>query len=125
MVVGRPGSEIFRHSEPGQQPLGGGKRCITAIGKTFHPEHFTCSDCGCTFEHEGFHEKDGLPYCRNDFFKKFGPKCHGCDKPITNKFITALSTHWHPECFICQADEHFAQQCPMQVTYFEEEEEYY
>jgi len=27
--------------------------------------------------------------------------------------------------YLLQADEHFAQQCPMKVTYFEEEEEYY
>uniref|UniRef100_A0A7E4VSA8 Paxillin n=1 Tax=Panagrellus redivivus TaxID=6233 RepID=A0A7E4VSA8_PANRE len=100
-------------------------RCVTALGKTFHPEHFTCADCGKQFGDDGFHEKEGRAYCRDDFFRKFAPKCHGCDKPIQNKFITALGTHWHPACFICQADSHFAQQCPMQVTYFEEEEEYY
>uniref|UniRef100_A0AC34FL83 LIM zinc-binding domain-containing protein n=1 Tax=Panagrolaimus sp. ES5 TaxID=591445 RepID=A0AC34FL83_9BILA len=77
-------------------------RCITAIGKTFHPEHFTCADCGKQFGEEGFHEKDGVAYCRDDFFRMFAPKCHGCDKPIKNKFITALGTHWHPDCFICQ-----------------------
>jgi len=78
-------------------------RCVTALGKTFHPEHFTCADCGCAFGSDGFHEKEGQAYCREDFFRMFAPKCRGCDKPITNKFITALSTHWHPECFICQA----------------------
>uniref|UniRef100_A0A914DRP2 LIM zinc-binding domain-containing protein n=1 Tax=Acrobeloides nanus TaxID=290746 RepID=A0A914DRP2_9BILA len=100
-------------------------RCVTALGKTFHAEHFVCAECGREFGDQGFHERDGLAYCKPDFFKMFAPKCHGCNKPIQTKFITALGTHWHPECFICQADDHFSKQCPLNVTYFEEEEDYY
>ncbi|VBB28452.1 unnamed protein product [Acanthocheilonema viteae] len=77
-------------------------RCVTALGKTFHAEHFVCAECGRQFEEEGFHEKNGQPYCKADFFRMFAPKCNGCKNPIKMHFITALGTHWHPECFICQ-----------------------
>ncbi|KAM3723617.1 Paxillin [Dirofilaria immitis] len=98
-------------------------RCVTALGKTFHAEHFICAECGQQFGEEGFHEKNGQPYCKTDFFRMFAPKCNGCKNPIKMHFITALGTHWHPECFICQGDSYFATRCPMHVIYFEEEEE--
>ena len=100
-------------------------RCVTALGKTYHTEHFVCSECGRPFGDDGFHEKDGFAYCKNDFYRIYAPKCQGCKQPIKNKFITALSTHWHPECFTCQADDHFSKLCPLHVSYFEEDEEYY
>lgn len=77
-------------------------RCVTALGKTFHAEHFICAECGREFGDEGFHEKDGKAYCKTDFFRMFAPKCNGCGNPIKMNFITALDTHWHPECFVCQ-----------------------
>lgn len=73
-----------------------------ALDKTFHPEHFVCAHCGCQFETEdGFHEKDGKPYCKNDFFELFANKCGGCNLPITANYITALDCQWHPDCFVC------------------------
>ncbi|KAH7730483.1 LIM domain containing protein [Aphelenchoides avenae] len=83
-------------------PIKDASRCVSALGKTFHAEHFVCHECGRPFGDEGFHEKDGVAYCRDDFFARYAPKCKGCDKPIRSKFITALGTHWHPECFTCQ-----------------------
>ncbi|GMS89509.1 hypothetical protein PENTCL1PPCAC_11684 [Pristionchus entomophagus] len=77
-------------------------RCVSALGKQFHIEHFTCEECGREFGDDGFHEKNGRPYCREDFFRLFAPKCHGCSSPIKDNFITALGTHWHPNCFVCQ-----------------------
>uniref|UniRef100_A0A0K0DWE8 LIM zinc-binding domain-containing protein n=1 Tax=Strongyloides stercoralis TaxID=6248 RepID=A0A0K0DWE8_STRER len=77
-------------------------RCVTAMGKTFHTEHFVCVECKGDFGAEGYHEKDGLPYCKTDFFRLYGPKCRGCRNPIQQNFITALGTHWHPGCFVCQ-----------------------
>ncbi|VDO91523.1 unnamed protein product [Heligmosomoides polygyrus] len=65
-------------------------RCVTAVGKNFHLQCFTCSECGREFGDDGFHEKDGHTYCRRDFFRLFAPKCNGCQNPITSNFITAL-----------------------------------
>ncbi|VDP07153.1 unnamed protein product [Soboliphyme baturini] len=77
-------------------------KCITALDTTWHPEHFFCAQCGKQFGEEGFHEKDGKAYCRKDYFAMFAPRCHGCERPITDSYITALSSQWHPECFVCQ-----------------------
>lgn len=73
-----------------------------ALEQTFHPEHFVCAHCGCQFDaDDGFHEKDGKPYCKNDFFELFANKCGGCNLPITANYITALGVQWHPDCFVC------------------------
>jgi len=95
-------------------------RCVTALDKTFHVEHFCCHECGREFGDEAFHEKDGNAYCRNDFFRMFAPKCRGCRLPISNNFVTALGTHWHQDCFQCQGDDHFyqiSQRGPIHVMY--------
>ncbi|CAD5113669.1 DgyrCDS2829 [Dimorphilus gyrociliatus] len=76
--------------------------CLTALNKTWHPEHFCCTNCGQSFGTEGFHEKDGKPFCRKDYFEMFAPKCSSCDNVIRNNYISALNKHWHPECFVCQ-----------------------
>ncbi|OXA52524.1 transforming growth factor beta-1-induced transcript 1 protein isoform X2 [Folsomia candida] len=77
-------------------------KCVTALDTNFHPEHFFCAHCGKQFGQEGFHEKDGKPYCRTDYLALFAPKCGGCSKPITDNYITALNAQWHPECFVCR-----------------------
>lgn len=51
---------------------------------------------------EGFHEKDGKAYCRKDYFDMFAPKCGGCARAILENYISALSSLWHPECFVCR-----------------------
>ncbi|KPM03874.1 paxillin-like protein, partial [Sarcoptes scabiei] len=77
-------------------------RCITALDKTWHPEHFFCAHCGKNFGDEGYHEKAGNAYCRQDFFKLFAPKCSGCTKPIEDNYVNALGGQWHQECFVCK-----------------------
>ncbi|CAG0897898.1 unnamed protein product [Darwinula stevensoni] len=77
-------------------------KCITALEKTWHPEHFFCVKCGKTFGDDGFHEKDDEPYCREDYFALFAPKCNGCNHPITENYISALNTQWHSHCFVCR-----------------------
>jgi paxillin len=77
-------------------------KCVTALEKTWHPEHFFCAQCGRDFGDEGFHEKEGKAFCRQDYFGMFAPRCRGCQRAITNNYITALNTQWHPECFVCQ-----------------------
>ncbi|CAL4114311.1 unnamed protein product [Meganyctiphanes norvegica] len=78
------------------------KKCVTALDQTWHPEHFFCTQCGNTFGEEGFHEKDGKPYCKEDYFNMFAPKCGGCNSPIMDNYISALNAQWHPECFVCR-----------------------
>ncbi|XP_034022955.1 paxillin-like isoform X2 [Thalassophryne amazonica] len=77
-------------------------KVVTALDKTWHPEHFFCAQCGAFFGPEGFHEKDGKAYCRKDYFDMFAPKCGGCARAILENYISALNSLWHPECFVCR-----------------------
>ncbi|KAL4660361.1 hypothetical protein GN956_G465 [Arapaima gigas] len=77
-------------------------KVVTALDRTWHPEHFFCAQCGAFFGPEGFHEKDGKAYCRKDYFDMFAPKCGGCARAILENYISALNCLWHPECFVCR-----------------------
>ncbi|KAM4709218.1 paxillin isoform 4-T4 [Discoglossus pictus] len=77
-------------------------KVVTALDRTWHPEHFFCAQCGAFFGPEGFHERDGKAYCRKDYFDMFAPKCGGCTQAILENYISALNTLWHPECFVCR-----------------------
>ncbi|XP_039885001.1 paxillin-like isoform X1 [Simochromis diagramma] len=77
-------------------------KVVTALDKTWHPDHFFCAQCGAFFGPEGFHEKDGKAYCRKDYFDMFAPKCGGCARAILENYISALNSLWHPECFVCR-----------------------
>ncbi|XP_041095351.1 paxillin isoform X2 [Polyodon spathula] len=74
---------------------------VSALGKTWHPEHFFCTECGEPFGEQGFLEKEGKPYCLPDFYRLFAPKCFGCDQPVREKYLSAANQLWHPECFVC------------------------
>jgi len=77
-------------------------KCVTALDKTWHTEHFFCAQCGQQFGDDGFHERDGKPYCRNDYFDMFAPKCAGCNRAIMENYISALNSQFHPDCFVCR-----------------------
>ena len=92
VVKGSLGAKLFTFSF---------QKCVTALNATWHPEHFFCAQCGRPFGDDGFHEKDGKAFCRADYFEMFAPKCGGCARAIVDNYISALSRHWHPECFAC------------------------
>ncbi|XP_053327774.1 transforming growth factor beta-1-induced transcript 1 protein isoform X2 [Spea bombifrons] len=74
---------------------------VTALGRTWHPEHFCCRICKKQIGEEGFHEKDGVQYCSEDYFRLFGAVCAGCSEPVKESYISALGGLWHPHCFVC------------------------
>lgn len=55
---------------------------VAALGKTWHPEHFTCVQCQQELGDKNFFEREGLAYCEEDYHKLFSPKCNYCNKPI-------------------------------------------
>ncbi|GET00834.1 paxillin-like isoform X3 [Rhizophagus clarus] len=75
-------------------------QAINALGKTWHPEHFFCRECGNLFE-GGFRVHDGFPYCDKDWMRLFAPKCKGCKEGIRGEFTSALDGMWHRDCFVC------------------------
>lgn len=72
---GLPYCEIHYHYKRGslccscQQPING--RCITAMNKKFHPEHFICSFCTKQLNKGTFKEQNDKPYCHPCYTKLF------------------------------------------------------
>ncbi|XP_061681445.1 leupaxin isoform X1 [Syngnathoides biaculeatus] len=64
---GRPLCQTHFHARQGtvcarcRQPIVG--RCISALEKRFHPEHFVCALCLRQLSHGIFKENNGRPYC--------------------------------------------------------------
>ncbi|CAI2164670.1 10527_t:CDS:2 [Funneliformis geosporum] len=75
-------------------------KSISALGKSWHPGHFFCRECGNPFE-GGFMVHEGFPYCEKDWTKLYAPKCLGCKEPIRGEFLNALEGMWHRDCFAC------------------------
>ncbi|KAL7977578.1 hypothetical protein Chor_009527 [Crotalus horridus] len=63
-----------------QKPIAG--QVVTALGSTWHPEHFVCTYCQKEMGGSNFFEKDGAPYCERDYFQLFSPRCGFCNEPI-------------------------------------------
>ncbi|KAG4065483.1 hypothetical protein HA402_009044 [Bradysia odoriphaga] len=85
-----------------KKPIKG--KIIKALGQTWHEDHFVCGGpCMKPMSGESFFERDGKPYCREDFENIFAAKCKGCEKPISDKAIVALEAKWHKDCFKCKA----------------------
>lgn len=55
---------------------------ITALGKTWHPEHFTCAHCNQELGTRNFFEREAKPYCEPDYHNLFSPRCAYCNGPI-------------------------------------------
>jgi len=76
-------------------------KCVSALGKTWHPECFVCCNGGCDFGDEGYHEIDGKAYCQRCHAEAYAPRCGGCSCPIIDNYISALDKQWCPACFVC------------------------
>jgi len=77
------------------------QRIITALGKTWHPEHFACKDCKNPIEEATFNIHEGDPVCSKCFVSFHSEVCHGCKQPILERTIKAMGRTWHENCFVC------------------------
>ncbi|OXA50003.1 Paxillin [Folsomia candida] len=84
-----------------QRPIKDPKKVLNVMGKQFHPEHFNCTECGKILQPDNYFEKNGLPYCEDDFHKLFSAKCAGCGGPIKDKYVFAMGKYFHPHHFTC------------------------
>ncbi|XP_065341800.1 PDZ and LIM domain protein Zasp isoform X14 [Cloeon dipterum] len=76
---------------------------ITALGKTWCPDHFMCvnSQCQRPLQDCGFVEEKGDLYCEFCFEQFLAPACDKCRKKIKGDCLNAIGKHFHPECFNC------------------------
>jgi len=79
------------------------EKCITALGTTWHTDHFFCCQCAVQFPAgSGFLEKDGKAYCERDYYRLFATRCGKCGEIIVGEYISALGKEWHNKCFTCK-----------------------
>jgi len=79
---------------------------VSALGQTWHPEHFTCTICSEPFVGNQFHKRDNKPYCEKHFEENFAEKCAKCNEVIKGQVFEALDQKFHLECFVCAVGDH-------------------
>ncbi|KAL7715452.1 Paxillin [Entamoeba marina] len=72
------------------QPIGAQR--ITALGKSYHPEHFVCRSCKTPLGTNPFHNIVSLTDLQKYVIVV---------KPITGNMVNALDKTYHKECFTC------------------------
>lgn len=82
-----------------QRPVVG--QATEACETFFHPECFACFHCNRPFGEDGFFEQEGKPYCPNDWYELFCPRCDVCNGVIRDQAVEALGKMYHPEHFCC------------------------
>jgi len=83
-------------------------RCINALDLKWHPEHFTCDECGEPLAGTSFVKRHGRPYCKpcNQKLKtleaeKYKNMCARCKKPIDGEVLYLNKEKFHPFHFSC------------------------
>lgn len=76
---------------------------IVAIGKSWCPDHFLCSNSQCrrSLQDTGFVEEHQQLYCEHCYEAYFAPMCSKCGARIKGDCLNALDKQWHPQCFVC------------------------
>jgi len=78
------------------------KYVLTVLERPWHPNCVRCDDCGLGLNEKCF-SRDGKIYCRDDFYRRFGPKCSGCSLSISPQDLVrkARDKLFHLKCFTC------------------------
>ena len=62
-------------------------KIVKALGKQWHPEHFTCAGCDIELGSTTYYESNGKPYCEKDYNELYAPRCAYCNGPILDVSI--------------------------------------
>ncbi|KAJ2079670.1 Rho-type GTPase activating protein Rga1 [Coemansia sp. RSA 988] len=78
---------------------------VHAMGRKYHPDHFTCTACPTVFGPDGtYYEHEGDAFCLYHYTYLVAKKCAGCQQPIMKLFLQmshrGAEEHWHPECYM-------------------------
>lgn len=76
---------------------------VSALGKTWCPDHFVCSTGTCrkALIDMGFVEEQGALHCEDCYERFLAPICGKCDKRVKGDCLNAVGKQFHPECFCC------------------------
>ena len=101
-------------NDPGSGECGGTLTCagclnaidedefIQALNQEWHIDCFRCSACDIGLS-SWYFEKDGLLFCKDDYWTAYGEACQGCGQIITGPVMLAGDHKFHPECFACNS----------------------
>ncbi|XP_062909502.1 PDZ and LIM domain protein 7 isoform X7 [Mobula hypostoma] len=78
-------------------------RYLVALGRSWHPEEFTCNQCKTALTEGGFFEEKGSVFCGKCYENKHAPNCAKCKQKIIGEIMHALKQTWHVKCFTCAA----------------------
>ncbi|XP_046722950.1 PDZ and LIM domain protein 7 isoform X2 [Silurus meridionalis] len=78
-------------------------RYVVALGRSWHPEEFTCCQCRAVLDEGGFFEEKGSVYCTKCYDNRYAPNCAKCKKTIAGEIMHALKMTYHVQCFVCAA----------------------
>jgi len=67
------------------QPIWG--NYFTALGGTWHPEHFVCAACGRPITDASFNLHQGAPYHAECYANRVAPRCAYCGKPLLDEYL--------------------------------------
>ena len=67
------------------QPVWG--NYLSALGATWHPEHFVCAACGRPIGGTSFQVHEGAPYHFECFRDRIAPRCAYCGKPLVGEYL--------------------------------------
>ncbi|GAC1628585.1 MAG: hypothetical protein NVS4B7_17640 [Ktedonobacteraceae bacterium] len=87
------------------QPILG--RYITALGASWHPEHFVCAACRQPISETSFNIHEGAAYHAKCYLNRVASRCAYCGKPLTGQYYEHQGKQYHPECY----REHIVSRC--------------
>ncbi|EGF79458.1 hypothetical protein BATDEDRAFT_12220 [Batrachochytrium dendrobatidis JAM81] len=76
-------------------------RSTSAIGKIYHPEHFSCWKCEKPFDGAPYFELNSQPYCEAHYKELTGSVCQYCKSAAKGNVVSALGTRWCEQHFMC------------------------
>lgn len=66
-------------------------KVLDALGRQWHPEHFTCASCEMELSNTTYYESNGRPYCEKDYHELYAPRCAFCNGPILEVSLVCLA----------------------------------
>ncbi|KAI9016516.1 hypothetical protein CLU79DRAFT_763022 [Phycomyces nitens] len=74
---------------------------LESMSPSWHAKCFKCGTCDRRLTSIPFFNKDNALYCAADYQALFGVQCHGCLKPITEAYQSAMGKQYHMGHFLC------------------------
>ncbi|CAD6227579.1 GSCOCG00001261001-RA-CDS [Cotesia congregata] len=78
------------------------KIILRVLERCWHAKCLTCRECGARLTNSCF-ERNGVVFCKDDFYKRYGTKCAGCNEGLAPSQVVRRASNfvYHLTCFSC------------------------